>query len=760
MTLNIDTLQTICKPDMTTLKLKVRQSPSKAQYTLDHLDSALKHMTEVRMDRNKDQLVPTLKHIRRYGKTVGSVNKYAVTGGYGRLYAQTGKSYVTISRPVRHFLARDIYADIDIDNCHPVIVEQLFTLLVGYESDSLKLWNNNRADIFAEMMRLNPKLSRDECKKIGFCFLYDGDLGLNFSKLELPNGHVRDICNKIDSDITLLISRIQSLLPKVWEDIPSTAKECRVNASKFSRLMQHIERHLALTCVQVAKGMELEVGDICHDGLLISNDGHVPDSRTIEEFISRCTVAIQKKTGFEVNLSLKHMDLPEWAIDYKQSIDSDDEEEDMDKEDPHSYEAVLAKFETNHCKISNKNCFLKECTDKIILFNKAELEHESAELFYNIVDGRSGKKVKKPFLQTGCEYYRDPNKRVYDDMDFYPPPLTCPSNMYNLWKPFALDIDTPLITSPEIKHGVQAVLDHIMILCNHDKTVYDYFISWIGQMIQFPAVKTVMPTLISKEGAGKGNLIKILRAMLGSGRVMESSSPDRDVWGQFNSLMSDSFLVVLNELDKYKAVKGQSVLKELITDPNITINIKGKSAYTIRSYHRYIACTNQEDPLPTSQDDRRNFIIRCSDEKIGDKEYGKRISDLSEDIDVMRALFVYFKSLPDLANFHKLTIPCTEHQTELKRMNATIYEQWWSEYICLLSEGGNKPARELFDSFKAWTEIHRLEWSGTAVKFGVHLTNSRFKGITKSKSGSVIYTIDLAVAKEALGLLDTSTPIP
>lgn len=756
MTLNIDTLQTICQPDNTTRKLKVRHSPSKAQYTLNHIDSVLKHMTEVRMDRNKQHLTPALKYIKQHGKESGIVSKYKVTGGYGRLYAQTGKSYVTISRPVRHFLASDIYADIDIDNCHPVIVEQLFTLLVGYESDSLKLWNNNRAEIFAEMMRLNPMLSRDECKKIGFCFLYDGDLELNFGKLELPNGHVRDICNKIDSDITLLISRIQSLLPNVWNDIPSMAKESRINASKFSRLMQHIERHLALICVQVAKGMELEVGDICHDGLLISNDGHVPDSRTIEEFIRRCTLDIHKSTGFEVNLSLKHMDIPEWATDYKHSADSDDEEE--IKEDPYSYEAVLAKFETNHCKIRNKNCFLKECIDRIILFNKAELEHESAELHYNMID-RDGKKVKKPFLSTGCEYYRDPNKRVYDDMDYYPPPLSCPPNMYNLWKPFALDLDTPLIMSPEIERGVQMILDHIHMLMNHNPVVYDYVIKWLGQMIQFPAIKTIMITLISKEGGGKGLLIKILKAMLGSCRVMESSSPERDVWGPFNSLMSDSFLVVLNELEKCKVIKGQSVLKELVTDPNITINTKGKSAYVIRSYHRYIACTNQPDPLPTSTDDRRNLIIRCSDERVGDKEYGKRISDLSEDVNVMRALFVYFKTLPGLADFHKLSIPRTEHQAELKRLNATKCEQWWADYVSSLSVDVDVPASVLLESYRDWLKMNGLDLSITPVKFGVELALSQLKGLTKYKHGTVFYKIDVAVAKEALDLLDTTKPL-
>jgi hypothetical protein len=53
------------------------------------------------------------------------------------------------------------------------------------------------------------------------------------------------------------------------------------------------------------------------------------------------------------------------------------------------------------------------------------------------------------------------------------------------------------------------ILHHIKILCNHDETVYDYFIKWIAQMIQYPHVKTIMPTFISQEGSGKGTLFKL-----------------------------------------------------------------------------------------------------------------------------------------------------------------------------------------------------------------------------------------------------------
>ncbi len=54
-------------------------------------------------------------------------------------------------------------------------------------------------------------------------------------------------------------------------------------------------------------------------------------------------------------------------------------------------------------------------------------------------------------------------------------------------------------------------MNHIKVLCNHDDVVFDYFIKWIAQMIQHPETKTNCPTFISKEGAGKGTLMRLFK---------------------------------------------------------------------------------------------------------------------------------------------------------------------------------------------------------------------------------------------------------
>jgi thymidylate kinase len=53
---------------------------------------------------------------------------------------------------------------------------------------------------------------------------------------------------------------------------------------------------------------------------------------------------------------------------------------------------------------------------------------------------------------------------------------------------------------------------------------------------------------VHKEGAGKGTLMQLFAKMLGKSKILETKTPSRDVWGQFNGIMADAFLVNLNEM--------------------------------------------------------------------------------------------------------------------------------------------------------------------------------------------------------------------
>jgi hypothetical protein len=283
---------------------------------------------------------------------------------------------------------------------------------------------------------------------------------------------------------------------------------------------------------------------------------------------------------------------------------------------------------------------------------------------------------------------------------------------------------------------LEIVLAHIKILCGGDQDVTDYMLKWIGQAIQFPAVKTRAIFFISKEGAGKGTLIDFLRSMFGKTKVLETSTPTKHVWGQFNGLMQDAFIVNLDEISKKDTVESMGQIKALITNTAMTINRKGIDAYPIDSYHRFLSTTNKEEPIPTSEDDRRMLIIRSNDVLIGNTVYFKKVHDIFRDPDAMRTCFDYFKSIPDLENFASIPVPQTEHQTNLKELAITPLELWLKEFTLAHHEVNQVElsSADVFASYRSWCKNNMPDFKViTSQQLGVRIKNSSIVGIDRGK---------------------------
>jgi hypothetical protein len=286
------------------------------------------------------------------------------------------------------------------------------------------------------------------------------------------------------------------------------------------------------------------------------------------------------------------------------------------------------------------------------------------------------------------------------------------------------------------KEALDMILNHIKILCNNEEPVYDYFVKWIAQMIQYPEVKSIMPTLISKEGAGKGTLIELLRRMFGAKKVFETTSPSRDVWGSFNGIMVNAFLVNLDELSQKETIESEGRVKGLITNPAMTVNNKGVNQFTISSYHRFIATTNSYNPVKTSDDDRRNLIICSSNELIGNKEYFKTMYEYLEDINVIRTCYDFFKNIPDMDAFGKLPVPKTEYQTNLKEMYKSPVEMWLEDFTRrnYTKDVVEQLGKETFADFEKWRGKNNVKFETDSLKLGVALSNLRVNGgITKGR---------------------------
>lgn len=401
---------------------------------------------------------------------------------------------------------------------------------------------------------------------------------------------------------------------------------------------------------------------------------------------------------------------------------SDDKESETD-----AFNRLVVPFELLHTKVINEGIYVKKLEDSCLMLTEKQL----VASYKHMQCGYSNSGAPVCFINKWISFNDNINQK--DFMEVYPNDALCPSNTLNLWVPFAMEKYTDSYTTHQ--EGLDMMLNHIKILCDHQESVYKYFIQWISMMIQRPEKKSSCIVLLSSEGAGKGTLMHLFSKMMGTKKVMESKDPARDVWGDFNSLMNDAFLVNLNELEYKDTSVAEGKIKGLISDPKMYINKKGCPQFPITSYHHFIITSNKENPIKTEAGDRRKIIIRSSDEKCKDKVYFDKSYELLENIDVVRSCYDYFKNY-DISKFNHEDIPHTEYQDDLKELSRSPVDRWL-EYFTYKNQyevNITMTGIEVYNKFMEWCGENIIEFDTNPLKLGMKLTNLKIKGIEKGNA--------------------------
>jgi len=645
----------------------------------------------------------------------------------GRLYC--GNSLQSIPKKIRGFLLKEIATDIDMKNAHPVILRYLCQIN-KIHCPELEYYCNHRDEIL-------DAGDRDKIKTMYLCAVNTDEINkktkdVNFKKFDKE-------CKEIQKKLTSL-----ECYKHIVDTVP-TSRNYNWLGSAINRILCVFENHILQEVLNFLNKKQIEILSLAFDGLLMY--GNYYDD---VEMLNEINLYIESKfAGLNMQFAYKqHDDELEMPAEDEDGEESAWVEVSNDKD----YETVKEKFENAHCKITNKAMFLKKFENKVIPMKKEQIKIAYENMKYEeIVEDKFGrpKIVEKSFIQ---KWFEDEHMESRDEVGVFPTGLPCPSNYYNMWSPFDMELITEYTHNEE---AVELFRKHIKVLCGNEDKVAEYFEAWIAQMIQYPATKTVCPTLISREGAGKGTLMQLLTKMLGSNKVFETTQPSRDVWGEFNGLMSEAFLVNLNELSKKETCESNGKIKGLITDDTLKINNKGFSQFPIKSFHRFIITTNNEEPIDTSKDDRRKFIVRSSDELCGNKEYFKKMYELLGDENVIKSCYEYFKSIPNMDDFASIEMPVTEYHSELKEMNENIIERWCREYT---QENFDKTTIEeksidIYSMFMKWCEKCKTNYICDYIKFATRFHRLKIKGVSIRKTNICNYTVfDIAELKKTFSL--------
>ena len=372
------------------------------------------------------------------------------TGTSGRLFS--GGSLQGLPSTIRGLFMRDgVGTDIDMCNAHPVILRYICKLH-NIPCPHLEYYINHREECLM-------KFESREIGKVSYLTALNKDtlnrtkgLPLEFKKYDIEIKHTQKQLVKIKEYMELVSS--------VPENKPYNKLGSAVN-----RIMCYYENIILQHAIHVINKKGMEIAILMFDGLMVYGN-YYKDKGLLEDI----THYVEKKmNGLNMIWTYK-----EHNTELK--IPDDFVVKNMDKitKNENSFEYVAKEFEKTHLKIINKSLFVKHDNNNIIFLTQGQLKMSYSHLSYDVpVYNDKGIFTgfnTLPFINKWIGFTH--NIRRKDDVDIYPNSTDCPENIFNLWRPFAMELLTEPYTHKQTE--LNFILNHIKILCNHDENVYDF----------------------------------------------------------------------------------------------------------------------------------------------------------------------------------------------------------------------------------------------------------------------------------------------
>lgn len=509
-------------------------------------------------DEYNKQLIPFKKLLDSEGKATFEY-ELKKDKGFGRMYTNYGLQF--IKKEIRNYITEEYCVDVDIVNCHPTLL-LYFLKKYNIQCQELEEYVNNREVV----------LKRENTDK----------LQINYAMFK-KDYHGNAFYKKINKIVyTFLVDELKKEY-SVIDDYINNFKPKKNNNDEFAGsfvalVLQDFECKIIRKCIEYLESKNITICSYMFDGFLLYKHDLVN-----EQLLSDLSSFVKKEFDVDIKFIFKSME----NSDIIKSITKQNED----------YQIWKKNFEKNHFKLIDKEGYIR-----ISEFNEYKLWKFTGllDFLYSTVEGFNIDFLKK----WSC----DTNILTYEKMDFCPPPLKCHPKIYNLWKGYELEnyIIQNKVDDEKVIEKFDKFMNHI---CSNDHKIKTYFTAWIAQIIQEPGKKSgVCPVISSLQGSGKGTLFNIITNLIGTDYCIITASADH-VLSRFNDVLEKSFVVAFDEALSQKMIEGNSILKNLITEPTITIEAKGQPKRQINSCHRIMIFTNETNPVKIAEGDRRYFVL-------------------------------------------------------------------------------------------------------------------------------------------------------
>ena len=343
------------------------------------------------------------------------------------------------------------------------------------------------------------------------------------------------------------------------------------------------------------------------------------------------------------------------------------------------YTKIIADMNQKHAiiQIGGKTQILSETIDPT--FNRQDISLSSVTDFRHRYANRKIADPENPDkLITKANYwFEHPERREYDGLVFDPGKNV--PGYFNLWRGLAVD------PAPGDWSLFKAHI-HDVIAAGNDEIAH-WVTAWLARIFQDPGGERPGTAIVlrGKQGTGKGVFVNIPGKILG-GHFIQIAQAGQ-ITGRFNHQLKDVVLAFVDEGFWAGDKQAEGALKNMITEPDINIEQKGKDIIRVKNHVNLIMASNNDWVVPAGLEERRFFVLDVSDEHIQDKKYFAAIIKQMENGGLAAMLHDLLQM--DISDVDLRTFQQTEGLFEQKLHSMNTVQKYWYERLC---DGTMRPA--------------------------------------------------------------------
>ena len=488
--------------------------------------------------------------------------------GLGRFYADNNTSLIPQPRAIKHTLFSYCgWLDLDMVKGHGSIALEVFKGIL--DLPSIRKYVDSFDDIVTVMSSFykveGTPLNKDNIKQLFNMMIYGGTPdgwifkmsqdnekralgsdGQKGFKISYTTHHpfVLEFEKECMTMSNMVFKTNTSIVYKIKPKNGSKYDLKDMKNKTISYWFQIIENHIVYIVYELLVTLGYITAGKCgieYDGLNIPPNGKIINQPLLTNIINDFVLT---KTGLNVTFKFKDYgesvltDLIETRKNMIVATPIDDviEAEIIDTRETSNeiFNEMVGDFEKTHIKIVSEGVYVRTSGDGFYIMSRQQL--------INAYEHKQCGSI--PFINKWITCNDSINRK--DTMGIYPDPSKCPETSFNLWRPFAMETHT----KPYTKNidGLNKILEHFNVMSDYNEESYKYLLGWVAHMIQYPAKKIPCLVLTCLQGGGKTTLILHLTEMMGQKKVWEVTDPKRDIFGDFNGRMLDTFLVNLSEV--------------------------------------------------------------------------------------------------------------------------------------------------------------------------------------------------------------------